>query len=1305
MKISNISDESKTPALGDVLPYLNEIAERLWTNRAAIMVGSGFSKNASADYPDWNQLGDIFYERVYGTKPDPRDCKYMNVMRLAEEVESAIGRPALENLIRSSIPDECVEPSKLHTKLLELPWVDVFTTNYDTLLDRASSKISTRRYELVTNKEDIPYATKPRIVKLHGSFPSERPFVITEEDYRRYPDDYSPFVNTVQQSLLENTICLIGFSGNDPNFLKWIGWIRDNLGIDQMQKIYLVGLFHFSIARIQLLAKRGIVVVDMAHYVGRKKNEHKNAIHEFIEYMTTRNPNSLDWPRSSNTVHVFPNSKNDIGAELKDIVAQWKKQRENYPGWLILPYQNRQKLWQFTQYWIKFLPGNATLPPGLDILYAYELIWRLEKCLMPLLSNLDTFARAVLTKYWPIVDQKPLAPHRFDARNENPRVQHWEDIRKAWIEISLSLLRFYREEGKTESWRQMYTQLKGLSEFLSKDQLEFLHYENYLFHLFSLEITKAKEILMDWAPKLPLSYWLTKRAAALAEIDSSIHLDEQLQISLASTRETTGSTLFKPDYTNASYEAYQMLLNRFIKNSHNFDDEKQSVTKYEKDQIRRKYGKHVESQERRNNVVHDFYDFKELYDFETDFSALCNEPNRRKEFLEYLKEVRNEENERESKQDNTRWDELKAIRCDPWNELRIFELLLRADQTSTNKTIQKHGFDIGSTISTTHFDDFDQKQLHSYSFLRFCEDIGLPFRVGINSIGISAAKESIKSISTTSPFWALATMFRVADEKVVESLFNRDSIYQYSKREADELVLRFSMAHKENLEGMNSGDAFLNDHFEVHLSLLLPEILSRLCCKCSLKAKYEILHLIQEMYSSPKRYNYKNVHQLTKRLLKSLSTVEQYKMIPYLLNISYQKPAYSNFSNPLAFIDIDQKPKNVKQPLHIKSAVVDDLLLQSTSTDPKEREWATTSLVKLSTLQLLNVHQEKKLGEVLWMSTSKNGFPENTHCAPSDFVHLPHPDIVNPFFLFEEYVRKTPFPIQKFSKEKGMRITRGDIPIVQEIILAKLKNNFSFSKQTTVDLLHRLVEWWKADKDQLVKNEEDSSAYFSVREEFFARFTSLISIITLVIGPKRSEESSNEDKSCLLQLLDEMKEYGLPTRRAEVSCFQLFPDRKTAVYEEINKALFSNVQEMKEDALWALAIMIKNNTAINTDSFPDPITMLNQYMLWCQMQQVHTLIKAVNFLVQSTTDKVWLCESSLSKLLNKLRIETDYDNKDSSLPIEAKLEIRYLVAKLSVHLWRYYRSHKLPIPKVLQDWKKTLLSNHEFAEVRNVWHA
>jgi hypothetical protein len=238
----------------DILSYLYEIAERLQTGHASVMIGTGFSKNAergskTRKIPLWRDLGDIFYDKLNGGPPDKRTKEYLDPLKLAGEVESAFGRPALNNIIRSGIPDEEFQPSELHKKLLNLPWSDIFTTNYDTLLERTAESILQFRYETIINKEDLIWSTKPRIIKLHGSFPSERPFIITEEDYRTYPDRYAPFINTVQQSLLENTLCLIGFSGDDPNFLSWIGWIRDNLGTENSPKMYLIGVLSLSIGQ------------------------------------------------------------------------------------------------------------------------------------------------------------------------------------------------------------------------------------------------------------------------------------------------------------------------------------------------------------------------------------------------------------------------------------------------------------------------------------------------------------------------------------------------------------------------------------------------------------------------------------------------------------------------------------------------------------------------------------------------------------------------------------------------------------------------------------------------------------------------------------------------------------------------------------------------------------------------------------------------------------------------------------------------------------------------------------------------
>src|SRR5207237_1383627 len=102
-----------------------------------------------------------------------------------------------------AVPDHAWEPGPSHRGLLDLPWTDVLTTNYDTLLERAASGVNTRAYEPVLTFGDIARATAPRIIKLHGTVP-RGPFILAEEDYRRYPAEHAPLVNLARQIFLEN---------------------------------------------------------------------------------------------------------------------------------------------------------------------------------------------------------------------------------------------------------------------------------------------------------------------------------------------------------------------------------------------------------------------------------------------------------------------------------------------------------------------------------------------------------------------------------------------------------------------------------------------------------------------------------------------------------------------------------------------------------------------------------------------------------------------------------------------------------------------------------------------------------------------------------------------------------------------------------------------------------------------------------------------------------------------------------------------------------------------------------------------
>ena len=129
------------------LKQIKEVAGALAEHHAAVMIGSGFSKNAEKigvtenKVLDRYQLSDIFYEKVYGANTYPGK-NYSSSMRLAQEAEIMIGRPGVEKILKQAVPDDDYAPSELYLKLMQLPWKDVFTTNYDTLLERAADLVA-----------------------------------------------------------------------------------------------------------------------------------------------------------------------------------------------------------------------------------------------------------------------------------------------------------------------------------------------------------------------------------------------------------------------------------------------------------------------------------------------------------------------------------------------------------------------------------------------------------------------------------------------------------------------------------------------------------------------------------------------------------------------------------------------------------------------------------------------------------------------------------------------------------------------------------------------------------------------------------------------------------------------------------------------------------------------------------------------------------------------------------------------------------------------------------------------------------
>ncbi|QRX64208.1 SIR2 family protein [Dysgonomonadaceae bacterium zrk40] len=96
-------------------------------------------------------------------------------------------------------------------------------------------------YHLVRNSFDLSLQKQRNLIKLHGTIrtpendtygfdnDSHCHYIIASHDYEQYKEKHEAFVNLMRIALLQDSFCLIGFSGDDPNFLSWLSWVKDIL--------------------------------------------------------------------------------------------------------------------------------------------------------------------------------------------------------------------------------------------------------------------------------------------------------------------------------------------------------------------------------------------------------------------------------------------------------------------------------------------------------------------------------------------------------------------------------------------------------------------------------------------------------------------------------------------------------------------------------------------------------------------------------------------------------------------------------------------------------------------------------------------------------------------------------------------------------------------------------------------------------------------------------------------------------------------------------------------------------------------
>ncbi len=455
---------------GTMKGKLDRIRHFLNEEKASVMVGAGFSRNAEkeahVEMKDWNSLSKDIYEQLYATSPSADDLAFKTPMRLASLLAANVGRSGLDQVIKDSLPDDLISPGKLHYQLMSLKWHDVFTTNYDTLLERAAEQ-SGRYYKVVTSKEMLLYTTSPRIVKLHGSFPDKTPFLMTEEEFRTYPTTHPEFVNTVRQALVETVFCLVGFSGDDPNFTSWQAWLRDVMG-DYANPTYLITFDkNYDDSFEKLMLSRGIEVLNLAEIKG--VDDYVTALDFFFSYLGQKKEDK--W----NAKVDFPIKEDKID----ELIQKLKKVRESYPGWFVLP---KEYYGEFRDMEIHFPYMQGVLEKITDAAIKeqllYELDWRADVSLS--YKDYDWYIQSI----------------------EDCVVSYsGGKLSEVALELAVSLLRLYRyHPEKVEEQRKLIALLKEHQSFMTEGQKRRFYYNLSCNYLSVLDYDSVEMLLREWQP-------------------------------------------------------------------------------------------------------------------------------------------------------------------------------------------------------------------------------------------------------------------------------------------------------------------------------------------------------------------------------------------------------------------------------------------------------------------------------------------------------------------------------------------------------------------------------------------------------------------------------------------------------------------------------------------------------------------------------------------------------------------------------------------------------------------------------------
>lgn len=239
---------------------ISDYARELSRGKATLFIGSGISRKAN--YVGWKDiLKDVAIEIGLDVEQEK------DLITLAEYYTRDNQRTKITEAIKDFFADRKGEIQEIHKIIASFPIKDIWTTNYDTLLERGfkHANISTTIITDDDSYKDIDNHAKVKIYKLHGDYKNASKCIITRKDYETYNQTHDIVLAELKGAMCSKSFLFLGYSFSDTDIQHILSKIR--LAYDKAHPQR-----HFCIVE---KVKREQYKTDDEYNYANKKQEHR----------------------------------------------------------------------------------------------------------------------------------------------------------------------------------------------------------------------------------------------------------------------------------------------------------------------------------------------------------------------------------------------------------------------------------------------------------------------------------------------------------------------------------------------------------------------------------------------------------------------------------------------------------------------------------------------------------------------------------------------------------------------------------------------------------------------------------------------------------------------------------------------------------------------------------------------------------------------------------------------------------------------------------------------------------------------